>query len=440
MSSHRVWLAFVVVTALALPTPGLALNYSSSCERFEIDGSAFGPADGTLDFVDEFDNGAIGPDWITLLGTAAESGGAVTMHNPGFSVQLGSTPFEITTIENELHGIGEGEGNFTASSYWSPTLPAVDTEFHMQLYSIAPIIEAAGLSVNNFSAAVAAQQGNGALAGYSIGASVTQGFGPSFVTVESHSVPFNPASVTGRIVLRFALDDATNMLTCSFSLDGGAIFQSLPAMHIFNSGVIDYDVLLGAAGLGSGGPPPPPPAVRAMPLQLFEAKNPGVSTQRKLTYTVSDRNAVGPHNLGNPLALGATLNVKLGLSQQCFYLPPGSFWTVRGGGYTYKDKTGVNGPVQQAYIKVRSNGTLQSKAVILGRLGTVLIAPSPGNQGDLVLHLSGGSDYCGSTLGGRIRKNDPRVFRVANSPAPVACAIAACSPSGAFLDGADVLQ
>lgn len=444
--SRRVWLAIAAAAACALPAPVSALTYSSSCERFEIDGSAFGPADGTLDFVDEFDNGALGPQWIALLGSAAETGGAAVMHNPGFNVQLGPTPFEITTIENKVHGIGDGEGNFTGKSFWTPTLPPSDSELHMQLYSVAPIIEAAGLTVNNFSAAVAAQQGNGTLAGYSIGASVTQGFGPSFVVVESHSVPFDPASVTGRIVLRLSLDDATNMLTCSFSLNGGTTFHSpFPPMHIFNRGVNDYDILLGAAGLGTVGPPPPlpPPPLATMPLQVFQVQDPGTPTKRKVTYTVSQRGAAGPPNFGNPAALGATLKVAVDGSQQCFHLPPGSFWTTRSGGtsYAYKDKAGVNGPVQQASIKMSSNGTLQSKVVILGKLGAVsLFPPNPGTRGDVRLHLPNGGDYCGSTVGGSIRKNDARTFQVTKSPAPAVCGISTCSPSGAFLDEADVLE
>src|SRR6185436_4136212 len=130
---------------------------------------------------------------------------------------------EISTIENEVHEIEDGEGDFTATSYWAPTLPSVDREFHLQLYSISPVIEAAGLSVNNLSPQVAAQQG--VAPGYSISQSLTQGLGPGFVTLQSNFVPIPPV-VTGQIVLRMALDDATNMLTCSFSLDGGTTFAS----------------------------------------------------------------------------------------------------------------------------------------------------------------------------------------------------------------------
>src|SRR5262249_26972835 len=239
-------------------SPAHAVSFSSSCDRFEIDGSAFGSADGAFDFVDEFNNGTFSPEWIVLLGNAIEMGGDAVVHDPGTPIQLGPTVLQISTIENEVHEVGDGDGNFTMNSYWSPTLPSIDSEFHMQLYSQSPIIEAAGLTVNNYSAEIAAQQGNGALAGYSVTASVTHGLGSGFTVVQSNSVAIDTMSVTRPIVLRMSFDDATNMLTCTFSLDGGTTFQSpFPAMQIFNGGVVDYDILLGAAGLVRNSTPPP---------------------------------------------------------------------------------------------------------------------------------------------------------------------------------------
>jgi len=76
-------------------------------------------------------------------------------------------------------------------------------------------------------------------------------------------------------VLRMTLDDATDMLTCAFSLDGGTTFQSpFAPMHVFNSGVVDYEVLLGAAVTTAAPPPPPPPAPQFVPMRSFEADNP----------------------------------------------------------------------------------------------------------------------------------------------------------------------
>src|SRR5579864_3169162 len=95
-------LAIGAMVALALGRPALAVTFSSSCDRFEIDGSAFGPHDGTPDFVDEFNNGTFAPEWSVLLGTAAETGGDAVVHDPGTPVPLGPTVFQISTIENDV--------------------------------------------------------------------------------------------------------------------------------------------------------------------------------------------------------------------------------------------------------------------------------------------------------------------------------------------------
>src|SRR4249919_320867 len=82
---------------LCAPAPRAQTRaFSSSCDRFEIDGNAFGTADGTADFVDEF-SGTLAPNWAVLLGTAVETGGALVVRDPGVSVVLGAVPFEIST-------------------------------------------------------------------------------------------------------------------------------------------------------------------------------------------------------------------------------------------------------------------------------------------------------------------------------------------------------
>ena len=104
--------------------PVHARTFSSSCDRFEVDGNAFGPADGTPDFVDEFTAGTLAPSWALLLGTAAEAGGALVARDPGAAIDLASTPFEISTVENAIHEIGNGEGSFRAPSARTPRGPS----------------------------------------------------------------------------------------------------------------------------------------------------------------------------------------------------------------------------------------------------------------------------------------------------------------------------
>jgi hypothetical protein len=431
---RRPWMLVAVFAAWVLvPAPSAALTYSSSCDLFAVDGNEFGSADGAFDYVDEFDDGTLAPAWTLLLGTAVESGGTVTVRNPGVTIPLGTGGvLEISTIENEEHGIADGAGDFTMISDWGVVLPATNSEFHMQLYSISPIIEAAGITVNNTSPEVAAAQPGG-IAGYSVSQSVTQGFGDDFTVVQANAVPISAASVTGHVILRMTFDDATNMLTCAFSLDDGQTFQSFPPMHVFNGGVNDYDVLLGAAGIT---PPPPPPAPFLVPLKSFELKNPSTPAARKLRYAAKAPGLYAP-NFGYLTALGGVLAVKMDVTPQCFTLPPGAAWSAKSGGngYTYRDTKGVNGPVKVMSVRRSSNGTFQTKAVIVGRNGALdLVPPNPGVRADVALALGSGAEYCTSTAGGTIVKNDAKSFKAKNAPAPAMCGLTGCSPGGAFLD------
>src|SRR5262249_28293161 len=69
-------------------------------------------------------------------------------------------------------------------------------------------------------------------------------------------VAIDPSTITGPIALRMTFDDATDLLTCSFSLDGGATFQSPFAPIQAFKHVADEEILLGAGALPDSTPPP----------------------------------------------------------------------------------------------------------------------------------------------------------------------------------------
>jgi hypothetical protein len=238
---------------LAVPALASHTVFSGSCDRFEVDGNVFGPADGTPDQVDEFDDGVLGPNWATLVGTVTESGGFLTAHNPGFDVSFfPGVTIDASNAENTTDVVNGG-GDFTATSYWTTTLPDVNRGYHFQLYGIGSGVEAAGLTVNNSDGTIASTQG--AFVGYSITQAVTFVLGASGVP-QSDSVQIQASDLTGPLVLRMAFDDASDTLTCSFSLDGGVTFQSpFPPLHVFQV-VDEHEILIGASSVTANGPPP----------------------------------------------------------------------------------------------------------------------------------------------------------------------------------------
>jgi hypothetical protein len=428
------WLAALTLACSGVATPALAnhTTFSGSVDRFEIDGNAFGPADGVPDQVDEFDDGTIAPNWQTLLGTAIESGGVLTLRDPGVDIALvPGVTLDISNVENTVD-VANGAGDFTATSYWVPTPLGTNREIHFQLYALGVAgIESAGLTVQNLDAATAGPNP----VGYSVTQSVTFIVGSGVPQVDT--VAINPADITGRIVLRMAFDDATDTMVCSFSLDGGLTFLTpFPPLHVFQL-LDELEVILGAASIASTiGPPPPTVLQYPVATKLLLVKNPSGPAFRRVTYQVKD----GPNGAflaGSPPNAGATFNLKVGGATQCFRLPA-SGWKFSGGGYSYLDATGAHGPVRSVKVRRTGNGTFQSKVLVLGRLGTIdIVPPNASLPGDMNLHLNGPTavEYCGSTTGGAVTANDVKTFKVKYAPAPGACTLAACSPSGAFLDG-----
>lgn len=75
------------------------------------------------------------------------------------------------------------------------------------------------------------------------------------------------------------------------------------------------------------------------------------------------------------------------------------------------------------------------KIVALGKNGGLaLVPPVPASQ-PLATNLAlGDTSYCGSNVGGVEKPNSTKSYKLNHAPAPPSCLIAACSPSGAFLD------
>jgi hypothetical protein len=138
---------------------------------------------------------------------------------------------------------------------------------------------------------------------------------------------------------------------------------------------------------------------------------------------------------GNPTVHGAKLHVKMGNgSEQCFDLPAANWSPISSFGYHYTSFAGP-GAVTAASIKKTPSGVFIMKLRLSGKVGPVDVVPQAGTtRFDLNLSLGGGDQYCagGPTPPGAT--NTDKTYRAQNLPAPTSCGIAACSPSGAFLD------
>ena len=119
MTTPRSVLAIAVAALLLSLAPSVAraLTFSASLDRFEADGNTYGSADGVFDLVDEFDDGTLAPNWVVLLGTVFESGGVLTVRDPGGRAGLPRPPQELSTVESTAE-LENGEGNFTLVTHW----------------------------------------------------------------------------------------------------------------------------------------------------------------------------------------------------------------------------------------------------------------------------------------------------------------------------------
>lgn len=395
--------AVLALIAALLPGSALALPFSSSVLRFEADGNNFGSADGVFDLVDEFDTGMLAPNWSVLLGTALESGSKLTVRDPGVSVALITLLSEISTVESAV-ALGNGDGNFTITSYWDPIPLPTNRQFFFQIYGELPTVEAHGLLVSNLDAAHAAVAG--APVGLSIARERVFPLGAQVPPVYDY-VAINPADVTGPIVLRMSFDDASDLLTCSFSLDGGATFQSPFAplqAFVLNP---DGEILLGAAALPDLPPPPPPCAgtITNARVQFQKLNRPPGQQDVRFTVRMTLPPTTAPTY--NPLDNGVTLIALSGNTPpefEQFAVPPGAFtcgfsdgWFLKGHNYVYLNESGIIPPTcggnsanGLAMVKFRDDRARKGAVkFVLTAKHTFILTPAQGSPPGILVFLSG---------------------------------------------------
>ena len=222
----------------ASPARGFHTVFHFTVDRFEVDGNAAGPLDGTPDLVDEFaGSGNFADRWRVLFGTAYESNGLLHLTNPGTHYNPGF-PLDLSGVATQTT-FTAGAGSFTAQSTWPSLVVPPDNLIHMSIWfsgeGDAEPWEAFGIDISNF-----------APAGLVISQHLLRMEHGVWSVPQVVDVPLDPAAVTGPVVFRTTVDDEAKLAHASFSLDGGATFQSpFPPTPVFE-GTTTARVLLGA--------------------------------------------------------------------------------------------------------------------------------------------------------------------------------------------------
>jgi len=225
------WLAFAALLATASRAGAFHTVFDYTVDRFEADGNAYGPADGTADFVDEFDGGVLAPNWVVSSGTARESDGLLHLTNPGTHIPYGSG-VDVSEVAQAV-ALHDGAGDFTITSSWVGGVH--DGDFVNLVLIItggaAGGFEFFGAALYNFGWVTSLQQYRGL------------GLNPA----EFQTREVVPEAAAGPFLMRITYDDDTNTASVSFSFDGGIEFMSpFTPIAIFNDGRTDATAIVGA--------------------------------------------------------------------------------------------------------------------------------------------------------------------------------------------------
>lgn len=205
--------------------------FSYTAEGFELSG-----AQGSL--VDDFGDGVLAP-WVVSSGTAADTGAGLVLSDLGDHVEV-TSPFWSDTETRDVSGaivtgitLADGSGDFLLESTWSSGLPLED-----QLNGMTLILAngtAYTMFLAHWSDETAARATHPLPGGvYAWFVESTQVSPPPDIEIIVESDPSSTGHLvaiedtpTGDQVLRIGFVDATNTLSGSFSIDGGASFEFL---------------------------------------------------------------------------------------------------------------------------------------------------------------------------------------------------------------------
>lgn len=215
----------LIITARAHAAP-----FSFSVEHFGISGNLPGSV------VDTFDDGVLSP-WTVQEGTAAESGGVLTLSSPGGTTNFAQGSLLISMERSGVeasaatgaYAVADGAGNFTAESQWLSAMPGLHHGYGMTFHYPPTGTDQVRIGIDNMDAlalslfGAPAEATPGAYLSF-LQISPSPGTGLFNMTFNYQAVPVSAADITGNLFFRLNFDDATNSFSAAYSLDGGNIF------------------------------------------------------------------------------------------------------------------------------------------------------------------------------------------------------------------------
>jgi hypothetical protein len=196
-------------------------------DRFTVDGGGFGPLDGVPDRVDDFD-GDVLTGWVKVNGTAFERDGFLHLASPGDHVADGfgavpGLPLDISQVYYAQR-VTRDAGDFRVDAAWWSTVLHYGDFNHLSVFAYADPSNPYG-QYEVVGVALSDPTPDDASAAYSATRFVVRFLGGKFEPVATDSVPVDPATISGEVVLRHAFDATTDSVTTAISLDGGTTFS-----------------------------------------------------------------------------------------------------------------------------------------------------------------------------------------------------------------------
>jgi len=209
-----------------------ALPFSYSVDSFQVTGNLAGNVS------DGFNNGNLDP-WSLQEGTAVESGGVLTLSNPGgvdnftqagLDITMERSAVEVSTATGPF-AVAEGAGDFSVQSTWLPSVPDMNTGYGMTFHYPSTGVDQVRIGLDYTDGQYASLlYGDPSITAPGLYLSFLQitpdpGTGLHNLTFNAQAIPLSEADITGNVVFQLLYNDATNEFSAAYSLDGGSTFQ-----------------------------------------------------------------------------------------------------------------------------------------------------------------------------------------------------------------------